>query len=47
LTGRIEVTTNLSSWNTLTNFNGSNGLLNFRDPGATNSARRFYRAVTP
>jgi hypothetical protein len=47
LTGRIEVSTNLSSWNTLTNFNGSNGLLNFRDPGATNSARRFYRAVTP
>jgi len=26
---------------------GTNSTLTFRDPAATNSSRRFYRAVTP
>jgi len=29
------------------NFVGTNTTLNFRDPTATNSSRRFYRAVVP
>jgi hypothetical protein len=32
---------------TLTNFTGTNSTLHFRDPAATNSSRRFYRAVVP
>ena len=47
LNGRIEVSTNLLNWTTLTNFVGSNSIIMFRDPGATNSTRRFYRAVIP
>lgn len=47
LNGHIQVSTNLSNWSTLTNFVGTNMTLNFRDPAATNSNRRFYRAVIP
>ena len=47
LNGRIEVSTNLTSWTTLTNFVGTNSNLSFRDPAATNSPRRYYRAVVP
>jgi len=47
LNGHIQVSTNLTSWTTLTNFVGTNTTLNFRDPAATNSSRRFYRAVIP
>ena len=47
LNGHIQVSTNLTSWLTLTNFVGSNATVTFRDPAATNSARRFYRAVIP
>jgi len=45
--GLIQVSTNLTSWETLTNFTGTNAPLNFRDPAATNSSQRFYRAVSP
>jgi len=47
LYGHIQVSTNLTSWATLTNFIGTNTTLNFRDPAATNSKSRFYRAVIP
>ena len=47
LNGHIQVSTNLLNWLTLTNFAGTNPTLNFRDPAATNSDRRFYRAVIP
>ncbi|MGB7749075.1 MAG: leucine-rich repeat protein [Verrucomicrobiia bacterium] len=47
LNGHIQVSTNLTSWATLTNFVGTNTTLNFRDPAATNSNERFYRAVIP
>ncbi len=50
LNGRIQVSTNLTSvtnWITLTNFIGSNTVITFRDPGATNSNQRYYRAVIP
>ena len=47
LNGHIQVSTNLTSWATLTNFVGSNSPIIFRDPGATNSVQRFYRAVVP
>ena len=47
LNGHIQVSTNLSSWITLTNFVGTNSTLIFRDPAAANTSRRFYRAVIP
>jgi hypothetical protein len=47
LNGHIQVSTNMLNWTTLTNFVGTNTTLNFRDPAATNSPRRFYRAVIP
>jgi hypothetical protein len=47
LNGHIQVSTNLTSWITLTNFVGTNSTITFRDPAATNSPRRFYRAVVP
>jgi hypothetical protein len=47
LNGHIQVSTNLTSWATLTNFVGTNATITFRDPAATNSNHRFYRAVIP
>jgi len=47
LNGHVQVSTNLTSWSTLTNFAGSNTTLDFHDPAATNSSGRFYRAVIP
>lgn len=47
LNGHIQVSTNLTSWTTLTNFMGTNSSITFRDPAATNSSQRFYRAVIP
>ena len=47
LNGHILFSTNLLNWATLTNFVGTNTTLNFRDPAATNSQSRFYRAVIP
>jgi sugar lactone lactonase YvrE len=42
----IKSSTNLISWQTFTNFTGSNALFYFNDPAATNFKQRFYR-VTP
>ena len=47
LNGHLQVSTNLTSWTTLTNFTGTNATLQFLDPAATNGGRRFYRAVIP
>ena len=47
LNGHIQVSTNLTSWATLTNFVGTNSSITFCDPAATNSSQRFYRAVIP
>jgi hypothetical protein len=47
LNGRIEASTNLMDWVTLTNYIGTNATLHFRDVTATNLNHRFYRAVTP
>ncbi len=47
LNGHIQISTNLLTWATLTNFVGTNTTLNFRDPAATNAISRFYRAVIP
>jgi uncharacterized delta-60 repeat protein len=47
LNGRIQVSTDLLNWATLTDFVGSNTTLHFRDSAATNCNGRFYRAVTP
>jgi hypothetical protein len=47
LNGHIQVSTNLTGWTTLTNFVGTNSMITFRDPAATNSNHRFYRAVVP
>jgi uncharacterized repeat protein (TIGR03803 family) len=47
LNGHIQVSTNLTGWVMLTNFIGTNATLDFRDPAATNSSQRFYRAVIP
>ncbi len=47
LNGHIQVSTNLTTWTTLTNFVGTNSTLNFRDAAATNFNNRFYRAVIP
>jgi hypothetical protein len=45
--GRIEVSTDLVHWHTLTNFTGTNSIVNFLDQTATNSVQRFYRVVSP
>ena len=47
LNGHIQVSTNLTSWATLTNFVGTNSMITFRDPAATNFKSRFYRATIP
>jgi hypothetical protein len=47
LNGHIQVSSNLISWTTLTNFVGTNSILNFLDPAATNSRYRYYRATIP
>ena len=47
LTGHIQYSTNMVTWVNLTNFNGTNTTLHFRDPAATNSPFRFYRATIP
>jgi hypothetical protein len=43
--GDIEVSTNLLTWETVAAFAGTNGTVQFTDPGATNASSRFYRAV--
>jgi hypothetical protein len=41
----LEVSTNLMSWQILTNLSGTNATIYFEDSAATNFNRRFYRAV--
>lgn len=47
LNGHIQASSNLINWTTMTNFTGTNSTITFRDPSATNSSHRFYRAVIP
>ena len=47
MNGRIEASTNLVDWVTLTNFVGTGITLHFRDAATTNFDHRFYRAVSP
>lgn len=41
----LEISTNLTSWQTLTNLTDTNATVYFEDWTTTNSDRRFYRAV--
>ena len=43
----LEVSPDLTSWQTLTNLTSTNAVIYFEDSGATNSGSRFYRAVVP
>ena len=47
INGTIQVSSDMTGWTALTNFVGTNTVLNFRDQMATNSDRRFYRAMIP
>lgn len=42
---RIEASTNLVNWLTLSNFTSTGGFIEFTDLSATNFPGRFYRAV--
>ena len=45
---RIEASTDLTSWKTITNYTvTSGGVIHFTDPQAPNVPFRFYRAVSP
>lgn len=44
---RLQTSTNLVNWSTVTNFTSTNSLMPLHDPSAINDARRFYRAVIP
>ena len=43
----LEVSTDLTNWQTLTNLTSTNTVIYFEDSGVTNSGSRFYRAVVP
>jgi len=45
--GVIQGSTNLSDWETVTNFAGTNTTINFYDPTAVNYRQRYYRAMAP
>ena len=47
MSARIEVSTNLEDWTTLTSFVTTNATMQFRDSAPTNYSSRFYRAVVP
>ena len=47
LTGHLEYSTDMIHWVKWTNFRGTNSAIAFHDPDATNSPRRFYRALVP
>jgi len=46
-TNRVERTTNLVNWTTITNVFGTNGPVTVRDTNAMQNERRFYRVVRP
>jgi hypothetical protein len=43
----LEVSTDLTNWQTLTNLTSTNAVIYFEDSGVTNSGSQFYRAVVP
>jgi hypothetical protein len=43
---RVDASSDLLQWTTITNFVSTGSIMNFQDSEATNYARRFYRAVT-
>jgi YD repeat-containing protein len=43
----LQISTNLTSWQALTNLTSTNAVIYFEDRKATNSGSRFYRAVVP
>jgi hypothetical protein len=43
---QVQASTNLLDWQGLTTLIATNNSIPFRDPGATGSARRFYRTLT-
>jgi hypothetical protein len=43
----LEVSTDLTNWQALTNLTSTNAVIYFEDLGMTNSASRFYRGVVP
>jgi hypothetical protein len=43
MTNTIQISTNLSSWSTLTTFVNTNGTFRFSESIGTGQARRFYR----
>jgi hypothetical protein len=47
LKGHIQVSTDLTNWETVADFAGTNTTITFRDPAANNFTSRFYRAVVP
>jgi hypothetical protein len=44
---RVQASTNLTSWSTITSFVATNNASAFVDKDTTNVAHRFYRAVSP
>ena len=44
---RIEASTNLTTWTTISNVNSSTSPILITDPAASAFPRRFYRGVTP
>jgi len=46
-TNRVESSTNLLDWTTLTNVFGMNGPIAIREPNAAENPDRFYRVVQP
>jgi hypothetical protein len=46
-TNRVEYTTNLVNWTTVTNLFGTNAPVMVRDTNALQDERRFYRVVRP
>ena len=43
----LQSSTNLTNWAPVATLVNSNGVVQFTDPGSTNQARRYYRAVVP
>jgi hypothetical protein len=44
---RLESSSNLVDWTTVTNVLSTNATMHLLDASATNFSRRFYRAVVP
>ena len=43
----LQSSTDLTNWTPIAALVNSNGVVQFTDPGSTNQARRYYRAVVP